>query len=132
MAASAQRGFTLVEVLIAFSILAIILTGTFRSMALGHRGAHDSAARIEAVRLAESKLETLGISDPIASGQQQGQFSDRYRWEMSVTPYLSQNPGAYETAKRPHWVELTVLWSHRSGTRINSVTLRTIKLAVPL
>ncbi|MEM7426931.1 MAG: prepilin-type N-terminal cleavage/methylation domain-containing protein [Pseudomonadota bacterium] len=126
---STERGFTLVEVMIAFAILAVVLTGVFRAMALGNRGAHESAARIEAVRLAESKLDTMGILDAITEGTREGRFNERYRWEIEVTPYAAPDPNASVPLKRPHWVELTVLWPHRDGKREWSVTLRTIKLA---
>ena len=104
-----DKGFTLVEVLIAFAILSLVLIGVFRSLALGQRGANEQALQTTALRLAESKLEVLGISEAIAPGQKSGRFDDRFRWEMNVTPYGSLNPSTFEAAKRPHWVTLTVL-----------------------
>ncbi len=127
-----ERGFTLVEVLIAFAILAMVLIAVFRALAIGHRSVNEQATRIEAARLAQSKLETLGISEGLAAGLSDGRFDERYRWEMEVTPYASQFPSDYEAARRPYWVRLTVLWPHRSGRRDASLTLTTIKLAAPL
>lgn len=108
-----NRGFTLVEVLVAFVVLAIGLS----SLAVGVTAALRSDAKVHNKRvidqIAESRLEAIGWSVPPASGRREGRIG-RYRWREKVTPVQLRKAGAQDRAAPldavlvPSWVEIVV------------------------
>lgn len=85
---SAQRGYTLVEVLVAFAILALALTlllGTLSGAARQVKWA-DQAGR--AALHAQSLLATVGVAGALGPGHRAGTFEQgRYRWSLDIAPY---------------------------------------------
>jgi len=83
-----QRGYTLIEVLVAFAILALALTillGTLSGAARQVAWA-DRAGR--AALHAQSLLAGVGVAEALQPGREQGTFEDgRYRWTLDIAPY---------------------------------------------
>lgn len=87
-AARRQRGFSLLEVLAAFVILALVATALFRlfSGALGNAAAAEEWSR--AVLIGESRLAAAAATQPLREGTDQGTEDDgRIRWETRVKAY---------------------------------------------
>src|SRR5579872_542006 len=63
-------GFTLLEVLVAFTIASFLLVVVLRALTLGLDGSQRSEAYTRATILAESTLETMGIVTPLKEGDQ--------------------------------------------------------------
>lgn len=122
-----SRGFTLIEVLIAFLILAFSLgalltlfSGSLRSVSLGEDYAH-------AIALARSELARIDADGIVGSGIQAGETEDGYRWSMEAAPMPDQgSPRTGETKFEPMAVNVTVSWGALDS---RSVTLSTIRLA---
>jgi general secretion pathway protein I len=86
--ASRAAGFSLLEVLAAFVILALVGTALFRlfSGALGNASLADEYSR--ATLFAESRLAGIGVETPLREGSQQGVSEDGfYAWTLKVEPY---------------------------------------------
>jgi general secretion pathway protein I len=82
-----QRGFTLIEVVMAFSLLAVGL-GIAMQIAIGAmRQTRNAAEFTEASLYAQSLVDTLGVAERLEPGQDSGRFGERYRWELIVEPY---------------------------------------------
>ena len=80
-------GFTLIEIIVAFAVLAIGL-GIAMQIATGAmRNARHAEERTEAALYAQSLLDSAGIGERLEEGETQGDFGDRYRWSLSVTPF---------------------------------------------
>jgi general secretion pathway protein I len=83
-----QRGYTLIEVLVAFAVLAGaltlllgILTGSSRQVRWA-----DEASR--AALHAQSLLDDTGVGEALQPGQRAGEFEEgRYRWSLAVDPW---------------------------------------------
>ena len=120
---NAGSGFTLVEVLVSFIILAMFLGALYQTFSSGLKGAGRSEEYSAAVMQAESLLAAAGVSILLAEGDRNGQFADGHRWRMIVEPTVdakkSQNgsPVAYD-------VTVVVSWGAEQTVR-----LRTIKWA---
>ncbi|MGH8076330.1 MAG: type II secretion system protein XpsI [Lysobacter sp.] len=129
-----QRGYSLIEVIVAFALLALALTlllGTLSGAARQVRWSSDAG---RAALHAQSLLDQVGVGEPLAPGQRDGEFDDgRYRWSLSTTPWTDPAlpPAAAIDPSAPRLLELTlsVQWGDgRAGEQLN---MRTLRLAAP-
>ncbi len=121
-------GFTLLEVLVAFTVLAISLGVLFEIFSTGMRASRSAEEYTRATLLAESKLAAIGITDALEEGETTGAFGDGYNWRVAVRPYRLDGPE--EEGPPPpieaYEVVVTVAWGEGSGER--SVSLTTLRL----
>jgi general secretion pathway protein I len=124
----ACRGFSLLEVLVAFIILALALGVLMRifSGGLGNIGAAEHYSR--AVAIAESKLVAAGVESPLTEGENSGEEEPGYTWRTSVQRYQAGTPPIEATLPVDlYQVEVSVTWD-ATATKPRSlrfVTLRT-------
>jgi len=86
-----QSGFTLLEVMLAFVVLAAALGLLLGMLSRGLKQVTDSQAATDATLYAQSLLDELGTLQPMAPGASQGEFEHgRYRWRLQVVP--TQDP----------------------------------------
>lgn len=122
------RGFTLLEVLVAFAILSLTLGVLLRVYASGLRAAVQADGYSRAVLLAQSELERLGREAPLEPGRHAGQWGERYRWRSRIEPFEpDEGPATDQTGPwAPYRVWVTVLWG--AGERSRSITLSSVRL----
>lgn len=125
----ACRGFSLLEVLVAFVILSLALAVLMRifSGGLGNIGAAEHYSR--AVAIAESQLAAAGVESPLVEGEYSGETEHAYAWRTLVQRYDAAAP-LLEGAVVPvdlYQVEVTVSWDTTAATprTLRLVTLRT-------
>jgi len=122
-----QSGYTLIEVLVAFMILALALTVLLRIFSGGLRNVSVSSDYATATLIAESRLAAAGIDVPLRPGETSGTEGERFAWTVSVQDYAPW-PG-YRSAARgvdAFRVTVTVEWPH--GDRTRAVGLSTVRL----
>jgi general secretion pathway protein I len=93
------RGFSLLEVLVAFVILSLVAVALFRlfSAALNNASAADDYSR--AVLVAESALATAAAAQPLREATQSGAVDDgRIEWATRVEPYSPPGGASPELA----------------------------------
>ena len=83
-----QKGFSLLEILIAFSILAISLGILLKIFSAGINTAVVAEDYTAAVQIAESLMAKTGLESPLQAGEDSGTENDKYEWQVLVTPYL--------------------------------------------
>jgi general secretion pathway protein I len=121
------RGFTLLEVLVAFTILAVALVALLRAFSSGLRGLDAAEAATAAVQHARSKIEEIGSVIPLEPGLHEGDFEDGYHWRVVIEPHELGDAAAAETLPLlPYEIEVTVTGT---GERGGAVTLRSLRLA---
>ena len=123
-------GFTLIEVLVAFTIAAVLLLPLLRSYSFGVAGATRTDAFTAATLLAQSTLETFGPGTALADGGGVDQQEGRYHVAVTVERY--EGDGSLPPSPLiaiPYEVAVTVSWP--DGARERSVTLRTLRLGPP-
>lgn len=131
-----QRGYTLIEVIVAFAILALALTlllGTLSGATRQVRWA-DEAGR--AALHAQSLLDQVGVGEALQPGHRDGDFErGRYRWSLDVAPYqdpLLPPPVAVDlSAPRLLQLSLTVQWGDDDNDPRRRLQLQSLRLVTP-
>jgi len=91
------RGFSLIEVMLAFVLMAVSLGILIAILGGGLAQVRTSGDATEASLLAESLLAEQGVLSAIEPGTQQGEFSrGRYRWTLEITEVPDPAPAALE------------------------------------
>jgi general secretion pathway protein I len=123
-------GYTLVEVLVAFVILAMALTVLLRIFAGGVRNIAVSADYAKAVLIAESQLAASGIGEPLYAGETQGVEGEDFTWTRSITRYQPSPDYTSSVKNLEAWhVTVTVEWPGARGSR--SIDMSTVRLTYP-
>lgn len=122
---SSARGFTLIEVLVAFAILALTLAALLQVFATGLRSADAIDRHLMATMLARSVLDDVGTEIPIVAGEQSAEIEQGYRWTVRILPSGTIPPVAEaEWVTVPYEVQVEIAWNGRPIT-----TLTTLRLA---
>ena len=122
-----SRGYTLVEVLVAFMILAMALTVLLRIFASGVRNVSVSSQYAQAVLIGESRLATAGVDAMLAPGETRGVEGEDFHWTRRVVNYEpAVDYSTYVKGMRAYYVTVTVTWPN--GEQQRSIDLSTVKL----
>lgn len=129
-----KRGFSLLEVLVAFVVLSLALSVIMRIFSQGMSSVSESEHHARAVMLAESKLALLGADIPLEEGETSGDSEDKLHWRVRVTAYDPDKAKAAQEVKLPTptlpvrllHVEIEVSWgaSPDAPRRMRLVTLK--------
>lgn len=119
-----QQGFTLVEILVAFMVLALVGGALLQLFQGGMRNLDSSRHYTEAALLARSKLTELSVAPHLAAGEQSGRFDDTYRWTLTLTPYQETiDRPIPETHLLPLKADLTISWQPDGEYRVSTLLL---------
>ena len=122
------QGYTLIEVLVAMTILAMSLTVLFRIFSTGLLNVDASAGYARAVIVAETQLAAIGLDAELRQGQTEGSVKDRFYWSRTVENYvLTGQSGSQESVVSAFRVTVTVEWDQSGRTR--QASLSSVRLA---
>jgi len=129
-----QLGYTLIEVVIAFALLAFGMTLLLGSLTNATKQVRNAAQYGRAALHAQSLLDQAGVGEVLAAGQRNGKLENgRYQWEMDVRPWrdpkLPQQPAAFVGAPQLYQLDLVVRWGE-GGPR-ESLRLQSLRLVAP-
>lgn len=129
--ANRQKGFSLLEILIAFSILALSLGILLKIFSAGVNSAVIAEDYTAAVQIGQSLMAKTGIETPLQAGQESGLENEKYQWEVEVTPF-EFNPEKVDTTSITtalFKVKVIVSWGddNSNDRQIELTSLRLIK-----
>lgn len=129
-----QRGYTLIEVIVAFALLAGALTLLLGTLSGALRQVRWSGDAGRAALHAQSLLDQVGVGEPLRPGTRSGEFDDgRYRWTLDIArwtdPALPVGSPRDPNASQLLELELGVQWGE-GGPR-ERLQLRTLRLQPP-
>ena len=124
-----NSGFSLLEMLVAFSIFSLSIGVLLRIFSLGVTTASVAEHYTVAVQIAESLLAETGTTEKLKLGEQQGQKNDYYHWKIKIIPAkLDINAELAESVTIiPVQIDVMVSWQTRHE-KSRTVQLTTIKL----
>ncbi len=126
---AAQRGFSLLEVLVAFAIMSLSIGLLYQAMGSNARQTADMAARERAALLAESLLALHTVVPPQGISEQ-GE-SAGMAWQARSAPFATEAGIAHPDAPPLHEVQITVLWGDAPPRELTLRTLRPQRLPQP-
>jgi general secretion pathway protein I len=120
------NGFTLVEILVAFAIMALMLGALLQTFGAGLRSLGLAESYANAALYARSKAAEIGQTIPLETGEHSGDLDNGFRWRAVIEPY---DPATVEgilggPRLAGFAVEVTVSWEDE-----RAVSLRTLRLA---
>ena len=125
-----QKGFSLLEILVAFCILAISLGILLKIFSTGVNTAIVAEDYTAAVQIAESLMAKTGLESTLQATQDGGTENDKYDWEVTVSPYFFNPEQSDETTLTSALFKIKVLVSWEiSKTKRRQIELITLKLA---
>jgi general secretion pathway protein I len=129
-----QRGYTLLEVIVAFAVLAVALSVLLGALSGGTRQVRWAADAGRAALLAQSLLDQTGVGEPLQTGRSEGELEDgRYRWSLEIDPYVDgarpPSPVVQPSGPRLLRLQLTMTWGE-AGPR-ERLQLSTLRLVQP-
>lgn len=86
---TARAGFTLLEVLIALTILAVSVGVLFTSFSMTAGGTRVAHSDVEIASAAQSVLARVGVDIPLRPGEQSGTVGE-LDWVVTIVPYAGR------------------------------------------
>ena len=125
-----QKGFSLLEILVAFCILAISLGILLKIFSAGVNTAIVAEDYTAAVQIAESLMAKTGLESSLQATADAGTENDKYDWEVTVSPYFFNPEHNDETTltRALFKIKVVVSWEI-SKTKRRQIELITLKLA---
>lgn len=125
-----QNGFTLLEILVAFTLLAAVFATIMEIIAGSARNTLKAAHNTEIALLAQSKMDELGLFEVLEEGTTSGEFNQNTSWVLDITPFdvpyegtINQDFSVVELMQ----VKLSITTAEKNGNNVAEfITLRAI------
>ena len=128
-----NKGFTLIEVVVALAILGVGLTVIIELFSGGLRLARTSMEYTKAVNYARIKMEEIAVKQAVEEGTEEGETEDKiFRWQVGVkkVDLLSIDKSVdYKPPIELYQVKIDVFW--KSGTQEKSMSVESLKAIKP-
>lgn len=122
------RGFTLLEVLVAFVIAALALGALYDGSMGGLRATATSARTLEAVARAQSRLAAASQPVILTASETEGDEDGGFHWHLHIAPVQRAAPSGAGLL-RPALFVITAIESWTDGEQVRSVQLATERVA---
>jgi len=126
-----SRGFTLLEVMLAFVVFALSFATVLEIMAGSMRSVRRASDETEVALFAQSIMDLVGTEIPIEEGQFDGTGMDHYQWRLDIYLYEvnDENINTLELAEMSgielYRVDLDINWE--TGRRQRDLHFSTIR-----
>ena len=125
---NANKGFTLIETLVAISILSISLVVILQLFSGGLKSSRLSDEYTRGIFHAMEKMEEILLADEITDGVFEGEFEDGFRWTAEIIHLESEEPeeekikGTFDTFR----IKVDIGW--KMGSNEKHYEISTIKV----
>lgn len=123
--AESAQGFTLLETLVAFAVIAVVLGAAYAAIAQGARAGAKAETVLQALTRAEAAMAQVGPEIPLVPGQTVRQ-ADGWVTSIDVSEYVPASAAQWSALQvRPLLVTVTV---QEAGAAQSAVTLEALRL----
>lgn len=122
-----SRGFTLLEVLVAFAILSFSMAGVFGVFSNSLEAARTGQQYSRATALAKARLAAFDLAGPAGIAPASGEDPAGYRWQIDVEEITDApiSPGDLDVV--PVAVSVSVEWGSGEGRSVELATIRAMQ-----
>lgn len=128
---SGQSGFTILEVLVAFVVAALLLSMILSGFSQGLSNLARVDTRAQAALIAQSRMAEVGVLSPLQTGVYQGveEVGRPYSWRVSVAPLDWEFAGRLAVMGTVLYrVDVQVSWGEGQGANsFELMSLRTFR-----
>jgi general secretion pathway protein I len=125
-AVRSQRGFTLMEVLVASVLMGTVFVAAVSLMSQSLRNIERMRPHEQAMRHAREKMNETLLREQLTLEHSSGRWSDGYRWRVDVTPEVQANEPSRQGLPMLFNIRVEVSWG---GDQPRSYVLQTAQLA---
>lgn len=123
-----QLGFTLVEIMVAFTILVLSLGALLPYFGQGFRSAVGSIEYTEATLFCQGLLARAGVEYPLKPGVREGEELDGLNWRVVVEPFGPDEDLQKRDGVGLYKVLAEVTWGAEPGSPPRRVSLTSLRL----
>lgn len=125
-----QQGFSLLEILVAFSILSVSLGILLNIFSSGVKTAVVSEDYTVAVQIAESLMAKTGSEIALKDHQSSGVENEKYHWSLTISPFFlgADTIDPKNSVAELYKVNASVVWGDDDSDD-RQVQITTLKLA---
>lgn len=126
-----QGGFTLIEVMAAFAVFALLFGVTLQILSTSMSNTRRAGDLTLAALWAQSVLDVAGVENMLEPGRTRGRFDDRFSWEMDVSEEQAIDERGADMIDLPialYRVVLTVEWGENPPRSAVFETLRAVDI----
>jgi general secretion pathway protein I len=128
-ASATSRGLSLIEVLVAFVILAMVMSVIMRINATSLRNHNVSAQYLKAVQIAQSRMVEMGVDRSTSYLNESGSESDGIRWEYVRQPYTEwEEARLLSLPMLPVEERITLFWSEETQASPRKISFSKVSL----
>jgi general secretion pathway protein I len=120
-----RRGFTLLEIIVAFSLISIVLVVVMQIFSAGLRTLHLSDNYVNASAHAEAVMRNILEDDDFPNVPTSGSTKDGYRFDALISKGFTERTQTLNIDL--YQVKVTIYWN--DGGRERSMSLDTLKMA---
>ena len=123
-----QKGFTLLEVVVATAIAGLALVGLFKAGTAGVFTGNTASRVEEAIERPQSHLAAFGREGAVVASELEGEDGGGYRWRLRAIPLVAEQPAATGSATFISLFDIQVTIAWRAWGQDRSVLLTTRRI----
>lgn len=127
-----QNGFTLLEILVAFTLLAMTFATIMEIIAGSAKNTVKASQYTKIALLAQSKMDELGVFEVLEEGNSNGDFDDQTSWSLEIMPFdVPYEGGIGQENTSIELLEITLIVSSEIGNKQYNQEFHTLRAVVP-
>jgi general secretion pathway protein I len=123
-----RNGFTLIETLVAFAVLALAMSQLMAALSGAAQNESRADFFLRASREGQSQLDALGVEGRVVRGETNGSYDDGLLWSLTVEPYVTVKSPMRTGEVLSFWAHLTIRRPGSQEGARQSLTLTTLKI----
>jgi len=121
-------GFSLLEVLVAFSVMSVSLTAILGIYSTAFQSSSSAERYAIATQLVESKLKEVSVASVLQEGVEGSAPTEQYAWRATARALDWQgSAGSENHPLRPYEITVSAFWTEAG--RDHEVSISTVRLA---